>query len=295
MRAYVKLELVNNLQILDRSHDTLQKLLREGKNDDSYQLLIGCQKVAISIGEAVNTILGKQETVTAAKLEDYCEMLYQVGEEGKEFDRSLFRRKIGEVIAALDAEAPTEKIRVVFMPYKAELWDCFGSIYEAASDDDECDVKVVPLPYCIVDGSGNSKEAADETGLFSKELPVVSRKDYKLPEEHPEIIYIQNPRDPENMIVQPDPDYHPEALSHNCEKLIYVPCDILGSDPARTYENAPDYSHCDLIITADEARKKELAEAGTPASKLFAAGSPELKGTIGEKIHERAINLIFGR
>ncbi|MCR4907956.1 MAG: hypothetical protein K5985_03935, partial [Lachnospiraceae bacterium] len=121
MRAYIKQELIKNLQILDRSHDTLANLINDGKGDDSYQLLIGCQKGAISIGETVNTLLGKAETITASKLEDYCEMLYQVGEEGKEFDKGAFRHKIGEVIAALDVEAPTEKIRITFMPYKASL------------------------------------------------------------------------------------------------------------------------------------------------------------------------------
>ncbi len=41
------------------------------------------------------------------------------------------------------------KIRkeIVFLPYKASMWDSLESVYLAAKEDEECDAYVIPVSY----------------------------------------------------------------------------------------------------------------------------------------------------
>ena len=55
-----------------------------------------------------------------------------------------------------DIEARTE---VVFLPYKASMWDSLESVWKAADEDPNCDAYVIPIPYFDKNPDGSFKEA----------------------------------------------------------------------------------------------------------------------------------------
>ena len=47
-------------------------------------------------------------------------------------------------IRKLIDEQISGKKEIVFLPYKASMWDSMESVWKAAAEDDECEVYVVP-------------------------------------------------------------------------------------------------------------------------------------------------------
>ena len=53
---------------------------------------------------------------------------------------------------------PRKKV-LVFLPYKASMWDCMESVWRAAVEDEEhCKVYVVPIPYADLNPDHSVKE-----------------------------------------------------------------------------------------------------------------------------------------
>ncbi len=58
-------------------------------------------------------------------------------------------KKFRYLLGMLEKELTNEsevKLEVVFMPYKASMWDCLESVWLAARDDESCNAVVVPIP-----------------------------------------------------------------------------------------------------------------------------------------------------
>lgn len=51
-----------------------------------------------------------------------------------------------------------ERREVVFLPYKASMWDSLESVWKAADEDPNCDAYVVPIPYYDRNSDGSYKK-----------------------------------------------------------------------------------------------------------------------------------------
>lgn len=125
------------------------KEMENGKTQ--RKLLTQCQESAITIG----TIL-EEKVEEAVKivplLEMYCEEVYVLAESagtGEKIDLEYADGMLYDVINAI--EELQEVYQIVFMPYKAAMWDALESIYLAAKDDVGCEALVVPVPYYSFD------------------------------------------------------------------------------------------------------------------------------------------------
>lgn len=56
--------------------------------------------------------------------------------------------------------------KVVFMPYKASMWDSLESIWMAADKDERCEALVVPITYYELDSNQNPIKKVNERDLF---------------------------------------------------------------------------------------------------------------------------------
>ena len=90
--------------------------------------------------------------------------------------------------------------KVVFMPYKASMWDSLESIWMAADKDERCEALVVPITYYELDNNKNPIKKVNEKNLFPKYVNVVNDEEYDLENDLPDIIYIHNPYDEFNKI-----------------------------------------------------------------------------------------------
>ena len=137
----------------------------------------------------------------------------------------LFIRQAEEILTYVESEK-FDKIKVLFLPYKAAMWDSMESIYRAAKENVECQVDVMPIPYFNIDGNRDVISMEYEGELFSKELRIVDYKSYYLEEECPDVIFIHNPYDQYNFVTQIHPDYYSENLKKYTKHLCYTPYDI---------------------------------------------------------------------
>ena len=57
------------------------------------------------------------------------------------------RNLLKEIKNSILYDINDSKKEVVFLPYKASMWDSLESVWKAADEDPECDAYVIPIPY----------------------------------------------------------------------------------------------------------------------------------------------------
>ena len=89
-----------------------------------------------------------------------------------------------------------KKKEIVFLPYKASMWDSLESIWKAAAADTEhCHTYVVPITYADRNPDGTAKEWHNERDLFPSYVPTLDCETFDLEALHPDVIFIHNPYD----------------------------------------------------------------------------------------------------
>ncbi|MGN9066587.1 CDP-glycerol glycerophosphotransferase family protein [Ligilactobacillus agilis] len=168
---------------------------------------------------------------------------------------------IGECLAKLTAKLSAKhKKQVVFLPYKASMWDSLASIYEAASADPSCDAYVIPIPYFTKDEHGKLKSLHYEGDLFPKDVPITSWKDYPLAKMRPDIIYIHNSYDDGNLITTVLPAFYTDKLKQYTDLLVYVPYYVpyfvsLHECKFYNYTLTKGIENTDVVFVQDEVDK----------------------------------------
>lgn len=181
--------------------------------------------------------------------------------------------------------------KVVFMPYKASMWDSLESIWMAADKDERCEALVVPITYYELDNNKNPIKKVNEKNLFPKYVNVVNDEEYDLENDLPDIIYIHNPYDNTNLVTRVDSRYYSWNLKKYCEKLVYVPyykwVDGVSSasfKPAMCYADYTVQSSDDAVKRCIEASSEYATILGLETivvrkameKKLINLGSPEV-------------------
>ena len=179
--------------------------------------------------------------------------------------------------------------KVVFMPYKASMWDSLESVWMAADKDERCEALVVPITYYELDNNQNPIKKVNERNLFPEYVNTVNDEEYDLENDLPDIIYIHNPYDEFNKVTRVESRYYSYNLKKYCEKLVYIPyykwIDGSSSPILGDFSCFVDY----LILGSDAAVsdcKKHLSESAdalgvdkdnfekSVSNKLLGIGSP---------------------
>ncbi|WP_027087255.1 hypothetical protein [Cohnella panacarvi] len=170
------------------------------------------------------------------------------------------------------------KLNVVFLPYKASMWDSLATIYEAAAKDEHCVARVVPIPYYQL--SQNEAIPTYEGDRFPPDVPITHYNDYNLEQEEPDIIFVHNIYDQYNTITRVHEHYFTSNLKNFTDMLVYVPYHMSSfiqpnSQGDRSY-NLSSVKNVDKVILAGEYLKKAAVRDGIPEEKLLVLGSPKL-------------------
>lgn len=185
--------------------------------------------------------------------------------------------------------------KVVFMPYKASMWDSLESVWMAADKDKRCEAVVVPITYYELDSNRNPAKRVNEREEFPEYVPVVNDEEYDLENDRPDIIYIHNPYDNTNLVTRVDSRYYSWNLKKYCEKLVYVPyykwVDGVSSTSFKSAMYYADYT----VQSSDDAVKRCIEASPEYATilgletivvrksmekKLINLGSPEVDKVI---------------
>lgn len=181
--------------------------------------------------------------------------------------------------------------KVVFMPYKASMWDSLESVWMAADKDKRCEAVVVPITYYELDSNGNPAKRVNEREEFPEYVPVVNDEEYDLEHDLPDIIYIHNPYDEFNKVTRVESGYYSYNLKKYCSKLVYIPyykwVDGVSSTSFKSAMYYADYtvqSSDDAVKRCIEASPEYAKELGLETieirnimeNKLINLGSPEV-------------------
>ncbi len=173
--------------------------------------------------------------------------------------------------------------KVVFMPYKAAMWDSLESIWMAADKDERCEALVVPITYYELDDKRNPIKKVNERDLFPEYVNTVNDEEYDLENDLPDIIYIHNPYDDNNLITRVDSRYYSWNLKKYCEKLVYVPYyKWVNGVSSTSFKSAMYYA--DYTVQSSDDAVRRCIEASPEYAKKLGLETIEIRNIMENKL-----------
>lgn len=312
MSKVVRRRLLETIELLQQGTQAIGRLVEEDRREECLELLTDCQELAIAFGTRIEQLKGEGTAVVSA-LEDYCENIYQIGEllqktglraDGEQTDEKVPKgqytalcSQFVRVQEKFESDFP-DKLEVVFLPYKASMWDALESVWMAARDDENCEAYVIPIPYYTLDGQHYFKDFCYEGDQYPDDVPVTDYRDYDLKLHHPDMIFVHNPYDSFNTVTSVAPEYYLKTIREYTEKLVYIPyfvLDEIDPDDQATIDGMkhfcflPGTMYADRVIVQSEEMRtiyinefmKACKERGLQADrelvekKFLGLGSPK--------------------
>lgn len=220
------------LQLFGAVRESVVLEIRQGNFDLVMGLLEDCQDGAIALGNRIEEAKG-EGLMSVTVLEELCETLYKVYEtisRGESPDADAVDKQFEEVLGKLADSVQKEIIErrvVVFLPYKAALWDSLESIWKAADEDPDCDAYVIPIPYCEKEFDGTLGEVRYEGEQFPINVPITGYESFDFALQHPDMIFFHNPYDEYNLATTVPPVFYAKELRKYTDNLVYIPWFVL--------------------------------------------------------------------
>lgn len=302
MRKAQKQQAEDFIKVLAEAHDEIRKAIEKKNIPAALSLLADCQDGAIALGGLIEKAEG-EDFPAIALLESYCEQVYRhYGEleKGQPIGAGKVHKSLRQMLFKIESSIRNDiKVRreVVFLPYKASMWDSLESIWKAADEDPECDAYVIPIPYYDKNPDGSFRELYYEGGEYPKDVPVVWYEDYDFEARRPDMIFIHNPYDEYNLVTSVHPYFYSGNLKKFTDKLVYVPYFILGEiDPENRQElesiekfcRVPGVLNADRVIVQSEDMRQAYVNVLTEfmsgqgrdraywEQKILGLGSPKV-------------------
>ncbi len=303
MRKFQKQQITDIFKELHVVHQQCRNRLEQKEYQTVRNLFADCQDTAIQIGEFIESQEGADTEVVAC-LERYCEDLYELSMHLEEISaQKVYKNLEGALVKAENAveHMPVRK-EVVFLPYKASMWDSLESVYLAAKEDESCDAYVVPIPYYDKNADGSFGGLHYEGGEYPDNIEITHYEAYDLEQRHPDAVYIHNPYDNCNIVTSVPERYYSSNLKKNTDCLVYIPYFVLHEiepgnqeaiDTMKHFCFLPGVIWADKVIVQSENMRqiymnefiKAAKENGLPEEytdrkkledKILGLGSPKL-------------------
>lgn len=163
-------------------------------------------------------------------------------------------------------ECICEKKEIVFMPYKASMWDSLESVWQAACQDTKANVTVVSVPYFDKNPDGSFGQMQDEIDLYPSYVNIVKASEYNFESIQPDMIFIHNPYDEYNTVTSVDPRFYASNLKNYTNQLVYIPYFVLEEgisnvDSVSHFAKTPGVIHASKVIVQSSKIRKLYIEA----------------------------------
>lgn len=287
MRKAIKNSLLEIFKTIYEAHEIIKGFIDKREYENAQNLLVDCQDTAIQIGNCIEESEG-EGFVTVSFLVEYCEALYEVATNlSEESSGYKVQKQLDKKIIKAENSVKNDvkvKLEVVFMPYKASMWDSLESIWKAADEDPDCDAYVVPIPYYDRKPDHSFGELHYEGREYPDYVPVVHYKTYDLEQRRPDIIYIHNPYDGNNFVTSVDPRFYTSELKKYTERLVYVPYFVVSDGVPEHFCTTAACVNADFVVVQSEKIRKQYIESFAKAykwqmrdleEKFIALGSPK--------------------
>jgi len=189
-------------------------------------------------------------------------------------------------------------MEIVFLPYKAAMWDSLESVWLAAVEDPQCDVYVIPIPYYDKDpNNGTLGQMYYEGNQYPEYVPVVDWQSYDFENRRPDVIYVHNPYDEYNYSTSVHPDFYSKRLKEFTKMLVYIPYFCVIDDMDKDLCVLPGVLYADrVIVQSEKVRQTYISEFknaeeafgcagqfGNAEEKFIALGSPKFDKVLNTK------------
>lgn len=256
MRKFQKQQIKDIFKEIHIVHQRCRDRLAQKEYQTVRNLLADCQETVIQIGEFIENLEGTG-TEAVSCLERYCEELYQISTQLEEISAQKVYKSLEGILIKAENAVDHISIRkeIVFLPYKASMWDSLESVYLAAREDEMCDAYVVPIPYYDKNADGSFGEMHYEGGDYPDNIEITHYGAYDLEQRHPDVIYIHNPYDNCNIVTSVPERYFSSNLRNCTDCLVYIPYFVLNEIEPDDQEAVDHMKHfCFLpgIIWADK-------------------------------------------
>lgn len=284
MRKIQKKQIIDFTALLEEAHEELKKVIGMKQYAEAADLLGQCQQGAIQIGELIEQEEG-EDAPTISCLESYCELVFQIHEsicQGSDVNANRIYKNLRKSLINIENSVKNDikdRIEMVFLPYKASMWDSLESVWEAADADPDCDAYVVPIPYYDRNPDGSLGTYHYEGGELPPYVPVTHYEEYSFEDRKPDAAYIHNPYDNTNYVTTIDPRFYSGELKKHTECLVYIPYYSTTGGMAESQALCPAYSNADYIVI-QAPKYRGFFDAGLPDKKFLAFGSPKFDSII---------------
>lgn len=301
MRNSVKINLLEIFKTIYEAHEIVKGFIDKKEYDNARNLLADCQDTAIQLGNLIEESEG-EGFVTVSFLEEYCEALYEAATNlSDETNGHKVQKQLDKKIIKAENSAKNDikiKLEVVFMPYKASMWDSLESVWKAAAEDTDCDVYVLPIPYYDRNPDHSFGDFHYEGGEYPNYVPVVHYDTYNLEQRRPDMIFFHYPYDTNNYVTSVDPRFYSSELKKYTDKLVYIPY-FVSAEPdlenintvehISRYVITPGVLNADKVIVQSEAMRQVYIKVllgrfgDTPSNrkivedKILGLGSPKFE------------------
>nr|WP_304970219.1 CDP-glycerol glycerophosphotransferase family protein [uncultured Schaedlerella sp.] len=304
MRKAKKAEILEILESLGRAHEEIKEELYryDGFLVPNFQraqkMLNECQEFAISLGKSIEKLEGEGH-ITVGCIESYCETIYEIYMEidnanGREIHKNNILKHLKKQLITIENSVKNDIIvrkEVVFLPYKASMWDSMESVWMKARDDENSDAYVIAIPYFERNRDHSLGKMHYEGDKYPKDVPITDWQKYRIEEQRPDIIYFQNPYDDCNYVTCVHPYYFSRELKKHTDMLIYLPYFVGTNNYVGEHLcTTPGVMNADKVIVQSEAVKRIYIESiqkfekenqckgrfGDLDKKILPLGSPKL-------------------
>ncbi len=257
---------------------------------------IKCQEAAVDLGSYLET-LDMDYVPMVRILEDYCEHIYRLStniqdeSQCKKLSKKI-RKQLIQLQNAITYDMPPDKKEVVFLPYKAAMWDSLESVWQAAQKDENCDAYVIPIPYYDKNPDGSFREMHYEADQYPDYVPVTRYDAFDFAAHQPDVIYIHNAYDNWNLVTSVHPHFFSGNLKQYTNTLVYIPYFVLDEvDPnneqmvekIRHFCFMPGIINADKVIVQSEDMKQIYVNEYLKAAKAHGLQGRHLDRTYLEQ------------
>ncbi|MDL2272868.1 hypothetical protein LJC23_07560, partial [Desulfovibrio sp. OttesenSCG-928-I05] len=307
MRKIQQKKILDWIKSLNSSFAPVADYVSLNQATATFPILANVQKTAKEIEIFVESIAGKK-TDTALLLKGIRKQIRILEHEiKKESANILSVNTVFEQLETLETiflqEFRLTRMEVVFFPYKASMWDAFESVWRAATDDPDCDVYVVPIPYCDKKQDKSIGEIHYEGNEYPDYVTITDWREYSVDENRPDIIFIHSPYDASNYVTTVHPDYYSERLRDFTDLLVYIPYFVHLDTPQEKIHILPGVVYADMVVVQSESiRQQYLQEFAKieddrkrngltrkPEEIVVALGSPKFDKALASRHEEYAL------
>lgn len=297
MRRHYKNIISDIIETLNEATVEIQRMFFDKNIPTLNILLSACAESIIQVCDIINQTTD-EGTKTVVCLKEYLNTLNRFHTEpgnGPELVNEL-KKQIIKIKNTVEIDLKVDRLEMVFLPYKASMFDSMESVWLAASKDPQCDAYVIPIPYYEKNANDSGAKLIYEGSLYPDYVPIIDWRNYDFEAHRPDVIVIHNPFDEDNLVTSVPVNFFSKKLKEFTDLLVYIPYFVYGNNLSHINNHCANFGikYADVsILQSDEVCSKYREELrkfemennckglfGNMEKKLVALGSPKFDKVI---------------